>query len=80
MKKIITILGLILLISFTPNDQTKLLKVETDINTWNKIIEIIDLSAAEPKERVAAKNFIIDQLNRQLKIPQSPTDTTKQKR
>lgn len=78
MKRIITIIGIIFLIAFTPNYQPQLFKVETDINTWNKIIEIIDLSAAEPKERVAVKNFIINQLNQQFK-PQSP-DTNKLKK
>lgn len=81
MKKIISITGLILIIAFTPDyQQPKLFKVEADINTWNKIIEIIDLSVADPKERVAVKNFIIDQLNKQLKIPQLPDSSNKQKK
>lgn len=80
MKKTAIILSLILIIAFTPDYQPKLFKVEADINTWNKIIEIIDLSVADPKERVAAKNFIIDQLNKQLKIPQSPDSSSKQKK
>lgn len=60
--------------AFAPSYQPKLLEVKADVNTWNKIIEIIDLSVADPKERVAVKNFIIEQLNKQIKA-----DTTNKK-
>lgn len=74
-KTVLLIIGLYILFAFK-TDQQKLLKVEAEIGQWNKIIEIIDLSDANPKERVAAKNFIIDQLNKQLKLPKPPIDSS----
>lgn len=44
-------------------EKQRLFKVQADITTWNKIIEVIDLSEADAKERVAVKQFIIRQLS-----------------
>lgn len=59
MKKLFTAIAIIFLISW---QQPKKLKVEADIQTWNAIINVIDLSDAPPKDRVAAKEFILNQL------------------
>lgn len=76
-KTVLLIIGLYILFAFK-TDQPKLFKVEADLNQWNQIINIIDLSVADPKERVAAKNFIADQLNKQLKsqLPKPPIDSS----
>ncbi len=67
-KKILMVLAITFLIAFTPN-QTKTLKVEADLQTWNTILRVIDFSEAPAKERIAVRDFIINQLN----------DTTKNK-
>ncbi len=61
MKKLLAALFLIT-ISWT-NHQPKLLKVQADANTWGAILNVIDLSTAEPKERIAVREFILKQLN-----------------
>lgn len=90
MKKSVLILIGFLIMSFNkekrqdfiPRDQQKLLTVSAEIGQWNQIIDIIDLSVADPKERVAAKNFIVNQLQNQLKqqLPKPPIDTSKTKK
>lgn len=64
MKKSI-LFGALMLVGFKEFKQEKqrLFKVQADITTWNKIIEVIDLSEADAKERVAVKQFIIRQLS-----------------
>lgn len=64
MKKSI-LFGALMLVGFKEFKQEKqrLFKVQADITTWNKIIEVIDLSEADAKERVAIKQFIIRQLS-----------------
>ncbi len=61
MKKILAVLFLIT-VSWT-NQQPKLLKVQADANTWSAILNVIDLSTAEPKERIAVREYILKQLN-----------------
>lgn len=61
MKKIITIAFLIF--CSWQNKPAKVFKVETDLATWNRVINVIDLSTAEPRERIMIRDFIISQLN-----------------
>lgn len=61
MRKISTVIAFLFI--GLQNNAPKLLKVEADANTWQAIINVIDLSEAPAKDRVAAKNFIINQLN-----------------
>ena len=73
MKKAIIILILITLLSFKTNDTGKLLKVEGSKEVWQAIINVIDKSNAPHLDVEAAKQFIIEQVNKQL-------DTTKNKK
>lgn len=61
MKKILTAIAF-LFIGWN-NNPPKLLKVEADANTWQAILNVIDLSKAEPEQRVAVRNFIVNQLS-----------------
>ncbi len=61
MKKLLAALFLIT-ISWQ-DQQPKLLKVQGDLNTWQAILNVIDLSTAEPKERIAVREYILKQLN-----------------
>lgn len=81
MKKSVLILIGILIFAFK-TDQQKLLTVSAEIGQWNQILDIIDLSVANPTDRVAAKNFIVNQLQNQLKqsLPKPPIDSTKTKK
>lgn len=62
MKKAIALLVIIGLSSFQ-TQQPKIYKVVSDINGWQRVLNVIDLSTAEPKERIAVREFIIAQLN-----------------
>ena len=73
MKKVIIILILTTLLSFKTNDTGKLLKVEGSKEVWQAIINVIDKSNAPHLDVEAAKQFIIEQVNKQL-------DTTKNKK
>lgn len=59
MKKLI-ILGFLLT---GQSHAPKLLKVEADLPTWQTILNVIDLSKAEPETRIAVREFILKQLN-----------------
>ncbi len=63
MKKLLIALTLLFTVSWTSYQQPKLLKVQADVNTWQAILNVIDLSTAEPKERIAIREFILKQLN-----------------
>ena len=73
MRKAIIILILTTLLSFKTNDTGKLLKVEGSKEVWQAIINVIDKSNAPHLDVEAAKQFIIEQVNKQL-------DTTKNKK
>lgn len=61
MKKLLTAIAFLFI--GWQGHEPKLLKVEADANTWQAILNVIDLSEAPAKDRVAIKNFIINQLN-----------------
>lgn len=61
MKVIVIYLGLM----FSPfkSPEPKLLTVKADLPTWQVILNVIDMSKAEPEQRIAAREFILRQLN-----------------
>lgn len=61
MKKAILAFTVLFIISW--QQPVKTYKVVADINTWQRILNVIDLSIADPKERIAIRDFIIGQLN-----------------
>lgn len=63
MKKTISIAVILFAVILYAFQQPKTLKVQADAATWQAILNVIDLSDAPPKDRVAARNFIINQLN-----------------
>ena len=64
MKKAIALLSIVILVGILSfQQQPKIYKVQADIKTWDAVIKVIDLSAADPQVRVSVKDFIINQLN-----------------
>ncbi len=62
-EKLLIALTLLFTVSWTSYQQPKLLKVQADVNTWQAILNVIDLSTAEPKERISVREYILKQLN-----------------
>jgi len=62
MKKIIALLSIVVFSAFQTG-QPKVFKVQSDLNGWQRVLRVIDLSKAEPEERIAVRDFIINQLN-----------------
>jgi hypothetical protein len=62
MKKILSILAIVFLVSFT----VKSFKVEGSVEDWNNVLLVIDQSDAPAKNRNAARDLIMGQVQRQL--------------
>jgi hypothetical protein len=62
MKKVLSIIAIVLLVSFT----VKSFKVEGSVEDWNNVLLVIDQSDAPAKNRNAARELIMGQVQRQL--------------
>jgi len=63
MKNLISVIAVLLLTSFIPAEQKKLYIIKADLQTWDAVLKVIDLSKAEPEQRIAVREFIIAQIN-----------------
>lgn len=64
MKKSILVLAAFVFASFKLQEpKEKNFIVSAPVATWETVLDVIDLSTAEPKQRIAVRNFIVGQLN-----------------
>lgn len=63
MKRLIVLVLMVFVTSIGWQKPAKKLRVEADLPTWQAILNVIDLSEAPPKDRVAVREFIIRQLD-----------------
>lgn len=69
MKRIVTILAALFLVG-TGFTAAKLFTVRASVDEWNNVLYVIDQSDAPAKQRNAARDLIMGQVQKQL------TDTT----
>ena len=68
MKKALAVIVVFICMSFNSikeqkTEQPKIFKVQSDLAGWQRVLRVVDLSKAEPEERIAVREFIIAQLN-----------------
>ncbi len=72
MKK--TILGILMIFCFGfTGEPVKTFKVEADLQSWSVVLDVIDHSVSDPNQRIAARNLIEGQIQKQM------SDTTQKK-